>query len=351
MDAIPVHSTLILNPFTRYLSRLGIPMYASLRKCNLPTESFDDQGLYISSRSLWNFSDSMARKECIEDFGFLVGQDSGANTLHPAFLQSLLAVPTLHSALVLAHKTLATQASRSHITFSRPEADTLRICHHTSFGTEHPGHYQMEWFALAGMVGIVRLFAGPGWNPVEIGLASHQPPSQAIRSCFLHTRFINGLPSSYISIEASLLNSPPIDNSAEMENFSNPIHFSRPASDFIGSLKQILTTYLSSGIPHIQLLSEITGISVRTLQRRLDKACINYRELLKLTMYEEAHHLLAHTDEPVGLISRKLGYSDSTHFARAFRGIAGVSPLEFRSLRSTTTAQSNLSPGINKIVA
>jgi AraC-like DNA-binding protein len=161
----------------------------------------------------------------------------------------------------------------------------------------------MEWYALMGMMGIVREFAGPGWNPVEIGLVSHQPPSQAIRSCFPQTRFINGLPGSYLSIEASLLSAPPLEKSAEVANILNPILINRPASDFIGSLKQLLTTYLSSGIPHFRLLSEITGISVRTLQRRLEKAGLNYRELLKFTMYEEAQHLLAYTDEPIGFIS------------------------------------------------
>jgi AraC-like DNA-binding protein len=191
----------------------------------------------------------------------------------------------------------------------------------------------MEWYALAGMVGIIREFAWPGWNPVEIGLASHQPPSQAIRSCFPHTRFINGMPTSYISIEDSLLSAPPFDHSAEVANSPDSICINRPASDFIGSLKQLLATYLSSGIPHIQLLSEIAGISVRTLQRRLEKAGLNYRELLKLTMYEEARHLLVYTDDPIRVISGKLGYSESTHFARAFRGIAGISPMEFRSRR------------------
>ncbi len=326
-------------------------MYASLRKCNLPTESLDAPGLYISSLSFWDFSDSMARQEGIEDFGFLVGQDSGPNSLHPKFRQSLLAAPTLYRALVLTSKTLASEASRSHITFSRPDADTLRFCHHTSFGPEHPGHYQMEWYALAGMVGIIREFAGPDWNPLEIGLASHQPPSQAIRSCFPHTRFINGMPASYISIEDSLLSAPPYGNSAEVANSPDSICINRPASDFIGSLKQLLATYLSSGIPHIQLLSEITGFSVRTLQRRLEIAGLNYRELLKITMYDEAQYLLAHTDEPIRVISGKLGYSESTHFARAFRGIAGVSPLEYRSLRSTTSAQTAMKPGINTNVA
>jgi AraC-like DNA-binding protein len=200
----------------------------------------------------------------------------------------------------------------------------------------------MEWYALAGMVGIVREFAGPDWNPVEIGLASHQPPSQAIRSCFPYTRFINGLPGSYLSIEASLLSAPPFEKSEDFAKSPTPIYSIRPASDFIGSLKQLLATFLPGGTPHIKLLSEVTGISVRTLQRRLEEAGLNYRELLKLTIYDEAIHLLAYTDEPVGLISRKMGYSESTHFARAFRGIAGISPQEFRALRSTTTARSTL---------
>jgi AraC-like DNA-binding protein len=159
------------------------------------------------------------------------------------------------------------------------------------------------------------------------------------------------MPTRYVSIEASFLSKPPYENSGEVANSPDPIYINRPASDFIGSLKQLLATYLSSGIPHIQLLSEITGISVRTLQRRLEKAGLNYRQLLKLTMYEEARQLLVYTDDPIGLISNKLGYSEATHFARAFRGIAGVNPLEFRSLRLMTTAQGNMSPGINNTVA
>jgi AraC-like DNA-binding protein len=316
-------------------------MYASLRKSRLPTEALDNPGLYISSLSFWNFSHSMARQEGIEDFGFLVGQYSGADSLHSTFRQLLLELPTLYKALLLTRKTLDAEASHSHITISRPDADTFRLGHHTSFGPEHPGHYQMEWYALSILVDIIRIFAGPDWNPVEIGLASHQPPSQAIGSCFPHTRFLNGLPGSYVSIESSLLSAPPFGHFADIAKSPDPVYFSRPASDLVGSLKQLVATYLPGGVPRIQLISEVTGTSVRTLQRRLEKAGLNYRELLKLTMYDQAHHLLAYTDEPIGVISHKLGYSESTHFARAFRSIAGVSPLEFRSLRSTATAHTN----------
>ena len=53
---------------------------------------------------------------------------------------------------------------------------------------------------------------------------------------------------------------------------------------------------------------------------------LNYRELLERARYDAAIQLLARTDEAIMDITRKLGYSEPTHFARAFRRMAGVSP-------------------------
>ena len=46
--------------------------------------------------------------------------------------------------------------------------------------------------------------------------------------------------------------------------------------------------------------------------------------------FEQARELLGAGELPISEIASRLGYSDSAHFARAFRRIAGVSPREYR---------------------
>ncbi|MFD0696871.1 helix-turn-helix domain-containing protein [Paenibacillus sp. GCM10027628] len=45
---------------------------------------------------------------------------------------------------------------------------------------------------------------------------------------------------------------------------------------------------------------------------------------------EEAKKMLLTTDEPVGIISDKLGFNTAVHFSRSFKNYAGVSPQQYR---------------------
>lgn len=331
MDSIPLIRTAILRPFTRYLQQLGAPVEDGLRKMKLPVLALDDPGLYVSTTAFWNFAGSMARREGIENLGILAGETSGANSMHPTFRNTLLACPTLYQALMQTCITLARESSHSHLTVTVVDADTAMFCHHTSFGLDHPSHYHMEWFALSAMVDIVRVFAGPGWQPEEIGLMSSRTPGRSVRTRFPDTRFVLRQPSGYLSINTALLSTPatkPADYSATPV----PIDCNHPADDFTGSLKQLLSAYLPEGTPPIGLIADIADTSVRSLQRHLRLSGLSYRELLEQARFDSAIHMLVNTDETVTDIAHRLGYPEPTHFARAFRRIAGVSPVQYRGL-------------------
>jgi AraC-like DNA-binding protein len=330
MDAVPIHRTLIIRPFKAYLQQLGAPVEDGLRKAKLPVESIDDPEHYISGLAFWNFVGAMARREGIKDLGFLVGESGGANCIHPTFRESLTAYPTLYQALVHTCKILATETTRSHLTVACQDTNTLRFIHHTSFGREHPSHYLMEWFALSAMVDIVRVFAGPDWSPAEISLTSNQRPGRVIESRFPHTRFLTGQQSSHLCIDTALLSAPPFTAAADSAMTPASTNCAKPADDFAGSIKQLLSAYLPEGTPSIELIAEIAGIRPRTMQRQLRMSGLSYRELLEQARYDTATQLLAQTDEAIMVIAHRLGYDEPTHFARAFRRMTGISPGQYR---------------------
>lgn len=75
-------------------------------------------------------------------------------------------------------------------------------------------------------------------------------------------------------------------------------------------------------------------MSKRNLQRRLTKAGTRYSEVLDEVRFDVAKRMLRDENNSVTDVSELLGYSDATHFARAFRRIAGIPPHRYRKQSS-----------------
>jgi AraC-like DNA-binding protein len=81
-------------------------------------------------------------------------------------------------------------------------------------------------------------------------------------------------------------------------------------------------------------MAEIVGVHPRTLQRLLQRESLSYRQLVDEVRAERATVLLRDSDAPVTEIAFDLGYTDVSHFIRAFRRWTGVSPSRYRNLRA-----------------
>jgi AraC-like DNA-binding protein len=100
--------------------------------------------------------------------------------------------------------------------------------------------------------------------------------------------------------------------------------------DFPTFLRVLVEAYLDDGYPQIELAAEITGTSVRTLQRRLSDAGLSYSELVQQVRFDAAVRMLSDRDTSLTNVAYRLGYTDPSNFSRAFRHMTGVSPREFR---------------------
>ena len=66
-------------------------------------------------------------------------------------------------------------------------------------------------------------------------------------------------------------------------------------------------------------VARLTGVSRRTLVRRLSEAGVGYRELMDAELRSRAERLMREGDLSHGQIAERLGYSDSSSFSRACR--------------------------------
>jgi AraC-like DNA-binding protein len=104
-----------------------------------------------------------------------------------------------------------------------------------------------------------------------------------------------------------------------------------PVLDFADSLEQILTTLLLSGYPTtVNLAAEISGVSVRTLQRQLSQHDLSYSRLMDKVRYRLAVSWLNNPDIQLIEIAYALGFADPANFTHAFRRWSGMTPSQFR---------------------
>ena len=327
MQSIPLHRVALVLPFARFLADIGAPVERVFRQVGVPYMALEDVNNYVPTRKFYAFVDHMARSEGIEDLGFRVGLTYGANCADPRMSSLLCKSPTLHHAITTTSALVRKTVSRSRILLVRqPPGNRFHLGHRPSFAADMPFSGQQDWFGLMGLLDIVRLFTGPQWQPAEIGVTIRHAPCRSIQEQLPHTRILTSQPYAYLSLDADLLCQPPISPTAASE--TQP-HKTVPIG-FVAELTEALRACLGEQELSIELATDLCGMSKRSLQRKLSASDTRFSELVDRVRFDAASDLLRDPDVKVTDVANTLGYSDSAHFARAFRRIAGVNPRAYR---------------------
>lgn len=326
---VPVHRVAIVRSFAELFADVGASVERGFRDAGLPVTALEDSNNYLPSHRFFRFILDTAAREGIDDVGLRVGRKFGANGADPMLVSYLRAAPTLFSALSVFSDLTGKTVSHSRVGVERPPgADHVLFYHRPSCDVRHPVHAQIGWFGLVNMIGVVRVFAGADWEPAEIGVMTETAPSRRVREVFPNTRVRLSQPYSYVVIDEALLGLPGDRPATVSMDFFDPAQTQLP-----GSLEQVLVAYARERRLNIGLAAELFNTSPRTLQRRLGAVGATFSEVVERVNFKTASKLLRERDVKVADVARALGYSDPTHFARAFRRIAGVSPSVYRQHR------------------
>ena len=89
---------------------------------------------------------------------------------------------------------------------------------------------------------------------------------------------------------------------------------------------QILTNTLG-----LENAAKQTGLSPKTLKRKLLQKNSSYSEILDRVRFELAQSKLKETETSIQTIARELGYQHQANFTRAFKRMSGMTPQEYRN--------------------
>ena len=328
---IPVIRARYVTLIMRELSKRGVDGGAMLRQFGLPSNFEMQPDSYLALNAVY----SLVRWVDLQ-FGESVVMDAWAaltiDDFSQPFRAALCEVSNLGGALQqlarLGSQECSVSGYRAHreAQGSLVRVDCQSLCPQAS-------HACMELLQVFSTMAIVRSYLGEGWQPDQIFLRQTEGGnSSGMQKCYREhyakTQTCIGQPAAGLSFSVSTadLQGVTAHGSSMFDSLPRkPIQF-----DFPTSLKVLLRPYLECENLEIKMVAGVAGISVRTLQRRLQVYSKSYTDLLQQARLEVAAELLSSPESKVIDTAYAVGYSDPSHFARAFRRQCGMTPRQYR---------------------
>jgi AraC-like DNA-binding protein len=182
----------------------------------------------------------------------------------------------------------------------------------------------------------------PRWMPT-VALFPHLPPegpeARRDRAALVGSEIRVGHPWAGVRFDAAILKQPMATADAMVERLMRHYGDLRLSAlpekkGEIEQLRREIARLLVRGESSIEQLARCTGMSSRTLQRRLTEAGVNYSGLLNDVRKTLALNLLENKSLALGEIAFALGYSEVSAFNHAFRRWVGQSPGDYRRPRA-----------------
>ncbi|MEJ2533760.1 MAG: AraC family transcriptional regulator [Halioglobus sp.] len=105
---------------------------------------------------------------------------------------------------------------------------------------------------------------------------------------------------------------------------------SRSGSQLHEQVQRVVRDLLATAECSLRRVSEMFGVTSRTLQNRLQREDTSFHEIVEDTRRELSCHYLTTTRLELTTIAQLLGYSDSSSFTRSFRRWFGTTPSAWR---------------------
>lgn len=324
--AIPMLHTPHMGVRLRMLAELGVPLTLSLQSAKIPTRILDGSDGYLPFRNACDWVDREAHRQGIDNFGLRSAVEAGPAVLPESVRNVLMSSGTLFQALCKWADLVQQESTHSAIWLDDSGKD-LQLHFTSTFRQDLPGQADWIWQALILHLAVVREFLGPAWNPPMMLVPYFGSGFSAAQNLLSDVRLVRDPTITGLTVPRRLLDTA---SPLTAQTHSGPDDSKRAPRSLESSVREMVQAYLPDGAPGIRATARACGVSVRTLQRRLEAEGLRYEQIVSAVRFAEAECLLADDDLPIAEVALKLGYSTSSHFTRAFRRIAGMSPRAYQ---------------------
>lgn len=337
MKLLPTSHAARVQPYLWVLRDAGIDVERALDRVNLPSTILYDPNLVIPSRKVSEFICKVAREQGIEEIAVLGANREGIGNLEPWVKSYLLGASTVKQLLERYRK-----LTRIYVPYRRfwVENDRrhLRICSKVGPDLEAGDWLRLsDWSQVVLLLKVLRHVMGPDFRPTSIGFQTKGALTAQQRAALQGIHVTQGQMATSLAMPETVLAAPLPKMSSKKPEINKAISDSVEPS-FPHLMRELLKPCLSENWLNINVAADMADCSVRTFQRRLAKAGLNYSELLDQSRIDVAKALLEDRTAKIIDISLEVGYEDPAHFCRTFRRVNGLTPTQYRKSTSEQAA-------------
>jgi len=314
------------------LRSLGQDPAVVLAEVGIGLELFDNPNNLISFKARGQMIEHCANRTGCQHFGLLVGQQSSLDSFGMVGLlarYSKTAGDALRSLVRFMHLHV-----RGATTILTVDSD-LAVLEYQIYHSRVPGNDQVGEGAVAVAFNILQELCGTDWAPVEVRFAHRRPVDQAPYKRFFRAPLRFDTEQYAVVFSAAWLNRRLPVASAELRQLLQKEIDKLEAQqedDFSEQVRSLLRTALMTGHSSADQVAELFSMNRRTLNRRLNKLGISFRDLADEIRFEVARQLLKDTAMEIIDIAALLGYSNASAFTRAFRRWSFQTPAKWRAV-------------------
>jgi len=314
------------RPFVKVLENIDAPVRSFSIRAGMPIDAvYAGEGI-IGEYSLWQFIEIAAKYEHYKLFGYDVAQQYPIESAEGLGGLRMRNTPSLK--VLLEYFIEDVQAESTGCPYSLvPDTEGMWFVREQMFGKRRKS-WQTEQYMIAIIIQIIRLCAGPKWLPPEIKVSSSNK-ARPIPEEWDSIKFDWGSEATEIRIPERTLALPLTKRSTKKTSVPDEVTDPGPKTPlvFTGLVRtQILTNTLG-----LENAARQTGLSPKTLKRKLLQDNTSYSEIVDQLRFELAQSKLKESRTPIHAIARELGYEHQANFTRAFKRMSGVTPQEYRN--------------------
>ena len=325
-----------LTPFIEHLQNAGVSPATLLDRHAIPSSQLGDPYALIPLHHFVAFLEDAAAATGDDAFGAKLGAHLKPADIGPMGILFSVS-PTIHIALQRIAR-LANSLQGATNSGVVEEEGTLTWSYALTDRTIWPRRQDAE-YSMAATCELVRSCFRANINPLEVHFeherpARIEPLKRIFRAPILFSQSSNRLIYDVEETDRVYRSEDKFLIATLERHLADLISEMKPEDGVSEKVTFLIQLYLGRRPVTTTFLAQELGMSLRTLQRRLDDEGTSVRALMRKHRSELASGLLERAGTRAANVALALGYADGAAFSRAFKDWTGQSPREVRPQRS-----------------
>jgi len=313
-------------PFVKVLEETGAPVRKLSKRVGLPIDAVYAGKGVIGEYCAWRFIDLAAKHEKLDLLGYDVATQYPVNSVDGLGGLRMRTAPTLK--VLLEYFIEDVQAESTGCPYSLVhDTDGAWFKREQMFG-ENRKNWQVEQYMIAVIIQVIRLCAGTRWLPSEIKVNSSNK-ALPVPDEWKDISFTWGNKNTQIMIPTEVLEQSLIKQSTQASATNGKNEDTNQIA--LLTFTELVRTQILTKSTGLENAAKQTGLSPKTIKRKLLEDNTSYSEIVDQQRLELAQSKLKSSAKPIHAVARELGYEHQANFTRAFKRLCGITPQDYRN--------------------